>query len=231
MCALPGRATVDRVRAHAPWIANGRVFRGRRHDLVREPDAENSHVRFDERRLETEPWQGLRHRLRAKAAGNGYPPSAYRHRASRRLYRAFVARASRRRGGGAHGLNDAAGVVATTSKRREGVRPVNASGSASAAEGLVRNTRGRPAPKTAGPGAPGHPRIVAVDPGDDVADSRTPAWLHTRVDRTCGRAAPTSPHLPQRALLTLPSPVRRVRALQLTASTIFGVCRFQPASF
>ena len=32
--------------------------------------------------------------------------------------------------------------------------------------------------------------------------------LHTRVDRTWGRAAPTSPHVPQGALLTLPSPVR-----------------------
>ena len=48
---------------------------------------------------------------------------------------AFVARASRRRGDGAHGLNDTAGVVVTTVKRREGVRPVNASGSAAAAEG------------------------------------------------------------------------------------------------
>ena len=48
---------------------------------------------------------------------------------------AFVARASRRRCGGSHGLNDAAGVVVTTSKRREGVRPATASGSAAAAEG------------------------------------------------------------------------------------------------
>ena len=55
---------------------------------------------------------------------------------------AFVARASRRRGDGAHGLNDAAGVVVTTSKRREGVRPVNASGSAAAAEGWVESTTG-----------------------------------------------------------------------------------------
>ena len=48
---------------------------------------------------------------------------------------AFVARASRCRCGGSHGLNDAAGVVVTTSKRREGVRPATASGSAAAAEG------------------------------------------------------------------------------------------------
>jgi len=27
------------------------------------------------RELETEPWDGLRHRLLAKAAGNGYSPS------------------------------------------------------------------------------------------------------------------------------------------------------------
>ncbi len=50
-----------------------RAFRGRRHDLVREPDAGNPHIRFDERRLETEPRQGVRHRHRAKAAGNSYP--------------------------------------------------------------------------------------------------------------------------------------------------------------
>ena len=47
----------------------------------------------------------------------------------------FVARPSRRRCGGSHGLSDAAGVVVTTSKRREGVRPATASGSAAAAEG------------------------------------------------------------------------------------------------
>ena len=35
---------------------------GRRHDLIREPDAEDPHVRFDERRLETELWRGVRHR-------------------------------------------------------------------------------------------------------------------------------------------------------------------------
>ena len=34
---------------------------------------EHPHVRFDERRLETEPRRGVRHRLRAKAAGNSYP--------------------------------------------------------------------------------------------------------------------------------------------------------------
>ena len=39
-----------------------RAIRGRSHDLVREPDAGNPHVRFDERRLETEQWRGARHR-------------------------------------------------------------------------------------------------------------------------------------------------------------------------
>ena len=48
---------------------------------------------------------------------------------------AFVARASRRRCGGSHGLNAAVGVAVTTSKRREGVRPATPSGSAAAAEG------------------------------------------------------------------------------------------------
>ena len=61
----------------------------RRHDLVREPDAGNLHVRFDERRLETEPWRGVRHRHRRKPPGTA-TPSAYRHRASRRLYTNLV---------------------------------------------------------------------------------------------------------------------------------------------
>ena len=33
----------------------------------------------------------MRHRHLAKAAGNSYPPSAYRHRASRRLYTTLFA--------------------------------------------------------------------------------------------------------------------------------------------
>jgi hypothetical protein len=40
----------------------------------REPDAGDPHVRFDERRLETELWEGLRHRHEAKAAGNSDSP-------------------------------------------------------------------------------------------------------------------------------------------------------------
>ena len=43
------------------------------------------HVRFDERRLETESRGGLRHRHRRKPPETA-TPSAYRHRASRRLY-------------------------------------------------------------------------------------------------------------------------------------------------
>jgi hypothetical protein len=39
---------------------------------VREPDAGDLHVRFDERRRETEPRSRLRHRHKAKAVGNSY---------------------------------------------------------------------------------------------------------------------------------------------------------------
>ena len=42
-------------------------------------------VRFDERRLEPEPRRGVRHRHWRKPPGTA-TPSAYRHRASRRLY-------------------------------------------------------------------------------------------------------------------------------------------------
>ena len=61
---ITGSRTLRRVR---------RAFRGRRHDLVREPDAGNPHVRFDERRLEKPP-------------GTATPSLPNRHRASRRLY-------------------------------------------------------------------------------------------------------------------------------------------------
>ena len=54
-------------------------------DLVREPDAGNPRVRFDERRLETESRRGVRHRHWRKPPGTA-TPYAYRHRASRRLY-------------------------------------------------------------------------------------------------------------------------------------------------
>src|SRR5271166_1938257 len=46
----------------------------------------NPHVRFDERRLETEPRSELRHRQCAKAAGEQPLLGTYSHCASRRLY-------------------------------------------------------------------------------------------------------------------------------------------------
>ena len=39
---------------------------------VGKPCARNPHARFDERGWETERWYRLRHRHRAKAAGNSY---------------------------------------------------------------------------------------------------------------------------------------------------------------
>ena len=71
--ALPGRAALVRVRARAPWTADGELPVGVGMILVREPDAGDPHVRFDERRLETESRRGVRHRPRAKAAGTSYP--------------------------------------------------------------------------------------------------------------------------------------------------------------
>ena len=50
-----------------------RAFRGRRHDLVREPDAGDLHVRIDERRLETESWRGVRHRHQRKPPATATP--------------------------------------------------------------------------------------------------------------------------------------------------------------
>ena len=55
------------------------------HDPTGEPDAVNPPVRFGERRLETEPWRGVRHR-HCESCREQLPPSAYRYRASRRLY-------------------------------------------------------------------------------------------------------------------------------------------------
>ena len=43
--------------------------------LPRKPDAGNPHVRFGERRVETELGRGVRHRHGAKAAGQLLPPS------------------------------------------------------------------------------------------------------------------------------------------------------------
>ena len=47
-----------RLHAASPALRRGPwAFRMRRHDLVRKPDAGNPHVRFDERGLETRPWE------------------------------------------------------------------------------------------------------------------------------------------------------------------------------
>ena len=62
-----------------------RVFRGRRHDLVREPDAGDLHVPIDERRMDAGLRRGVRHRHR-ESRRQQLPPSAYRYRASCRLY-------------------------------------------------------------------------------------------------------------------------------------------------
>ena len=55
--ALPGREAARRLRPRSPDAAGNGAFRARRHDLVRKPDAGNPHVRFDERGLETWPWE------------------------------------------------------------------------------------------------------------------------------------------------------------------------------
>ena len=57
-----------------PAAANVQPSVGEGMRSQREPDAGKLHVRFDERRLETESWDGLRHRHSAKAAGNSYSP-------------------------------------------------------------------------------------------------------------------------------------------------------------
>ena len=52
------RFPVTRLHAASPALRRGPgAFRTRRHDLVRKPDAGNPHVRFDERGLETRPWE------------------------------------------------------------------------------------------------------------------------------------------------------------------------------
>ena len=55
------------------------------HDPTGEPSAVNPPARFGERRLETEPRRGVRHR-HCESRRQQLPPSAYRYRASRRLY-------------------------------------------------------------------------------------------------------------------------------------------------
>jgi len=53
--------------------------------LVREPDAGNLHVRFDERDVETEQWSGYLGTANRK--GRQQRSSIYSHRATSRLYR------------------------------------------------------------------------------------------------------------------------------------------------
>ena len=55
------------------------------HDPTGEPSAGNPPAGFGERRLETEPWRGVRHR-HCESRRKRLPPSAYRYRVSRRLY-------------------------------------------------------------------------------------------------------------------------------------------------
>jgi hypothetical protein len=62
------------------------TFRGQRHAcLVREPDAGDLHVRFDERDVETELWSEYSGTARRKGRQQTSP--AYCHRATSRLYR------------------------------------------------------------------------------------------------------------------------------------------------
>ena len=56
------------------------------HDPTGEPSAVNPPARFGERRLETEPRRGVRHR-HCESRRQQLPPSAYRYRASCRLYK------------------------------------------------------------------------------------------------------------------------------------------------
>ena len=62
-----------------PFVGDGMIS-------SREPGAGKPHARFDERGEETWLRWGLRHRLRAKAAGNSYSPHLRPGRASPRLY-------------------------------------------------------------------------------------------------------------------------------------------------
>ncbi|AYN25676.1 hypothetical protein D8682_00920 (plasmid) [Buttiauxella sp. 3AFRM03] len=63
-----------------------RGFRGRRHDSVREPDALEAHVRFDERGVETGFMvRTVRHRQSKEAATD--MPDLQNYRATSRLYR------------------------------------------------------------------------------------------------------------------------------------------------
>jgi hypothetical protein len=67
------------------WPLAPATSRGRQREcLVREPDAGNPHVRFDERDVETEPWTG--YLGTAKRKGRQQTFRTYSHRATSRLY-------------------------------------------------------------------------------------------------------------------------------------------------
>ncbi len=53
---------------------------------IGEPDAVTPHVRFDERGMETESWNGLRHRHSDESRRPTATPRSYNHRAIPRLY-------------------------------------------------------------------------------------------------------------------------------------------------
>ncbi len=55
-----------------PAAAHRRATDSQHMNPVGESDAGKPHVRFDERRPETEPWSRIRHPQTAKAAGNSY---------------------------------------------------------------------------------------------------------------------------------------------------------------
>ena len=123
----------------------------RRHDLVREPDAGNLHVRFDERRLETEPWRGVRHRHRRKPPGTA-TPSAYRHRASRRLY-----------------SNLGATLIRHAAQTKQ---------SGSCCQDHRRSARPGPGARPASPGATGFHPLRSGEPVGEGPRSGHRSWLH-----------------------------------------------------
>ena len=71
--------------ASPDWYREQHAFRGRRHDLVREPGAGNRHAGFDERGEETWLRWRLRHRQVRKPPATA-TPSTYGRRASSRLH-------------------------------------------------------------------------------------------------------------------------------------------------
>ena len=68
--------------ASPDWYRERHAFRGRRHDLVREPGAGKRHAGFDERGEETWLWWRLRHRHVRKPPATATPPTYGRARLS-----------------------------------------------------------------------------------------------------------------------------------------------------